>query len=389
MKKVAITVPIYKPFLTKYEEISYKQLFKVLGKYDVYFIIPRGLKLQFDIFNASCAIFDSEFFLSTETYSQLLLTKDFYYRFFDYEYILIYQLDALVFEDKLVEFCEMGFDYIGAPWLSGFSDYLRNGMKVLHVGNGGLSLRNIRHCLQALEENKDLLREYSGRNEDAFFSSCDSNIFKVAPMEIAIRFSFEREVKRCFDLNGKKLPFGCHAWEKYNRTFWITVLEKLGYDLSFADEVGGNEDANLTLEYLWLERNSLIFENEGILLDLVYKLKEILAEYSAQGFYLWGAGYFGRSIQKLLYDFKVPVIGFIDNNPLLNGKIIQGIPVCSANLPDDAVVIVVTTEKYYSSIETDLKQLNYIKNRDYYMWKDFLPEVNYVSSKGDNYYSCL
>ena len=31
--------------------------------------------------------------------------------------MLIHQLDAFVFEDKLMDWVKRGFDYIGAPWL--------------------------------------------------------------------------------------------------------------------------------------------------------------------------------------------------------------------------------------------------------------------------------
>ena len=37
------------------------------------------------------------------------------YHFLEYQYMLIYQLDAFVFEDKLDYFCELGYDYIGIP----------------------------------------------------------------------------------------------------------------------------------------------------------------------------------------------------------------------------------------------------------------------------------
>lgn len=44
-----------------------------------------------------------------------MLSAEFYDRFAAYEYVLIYQLDAFVFADRLAEFCQMGYDYIGAP----------------------------------------------------------------------------------------------------------------------------------------------------------------------------------------------------------------------------------------------------------------------------------
>jgi hypothetical protein len=28
----------------------------------------------------------------------------------------------------------------------------------------------------------------------------------------------------CFELNGRKLPFGCHAWQRYDRGFWEPYL---------------------------------------------------------------------------------------------------------------------------------------------------------------------
>ncbi len=54
-------------------------------------------------------------------------------------------------------------------------------------------------------------------NEDVFWTQLAPKLdktFRVAEYDVAIRFSFECQPARLFDLNNKQLPFGCHAWEK-------------------------------------------------------------------------------------------------------------------------------------------------------------------------------
>ncbi len=55
--------------------------------------------------------------------------------------------------------------------------------------------------------------------------------FKVAPPDDAMKFSFEVQPKRFFEENLRKLPFGCHAWIKYDFDFWKSHIESFGYKL--------------------------------------------------------------------------------------------------------------------------------------------------------------
>lgn len=48
--------------------------------------------------------------------------------------------------------------------------------------------------------------------------------FKIAPLEVALRFAFECVPRYCFEKNNFTLPFGCHAWAKYDREFWEPYL---------------------------------------------------------------------------------------------------------------------------------------------------------------------
>jgi hypothetical protein len=69
------------------------------------------------------------------------------------------------------------------------------------------------------------MEEPSGhnRNNDIFWSDLAPYVhpdFKVASLEQGLRFAFEVSPRTCLEMNGGKLPFGCHAWAKYDRAFW-------------------------------------------------------------------------------------------------------------------------------------------------------------------------
>ncbi len=143
---VAVVVPMYKKGLDADEQISYRHLSEYLAGFDKYIVGPESLQVELEGF--SVRRFRDEFFHSTATYSALLISPEFYEAFTDYEYILLYQLDSLVFSDKLLEWCAKDFDYVGAPWFS------RDGADFVDesaVGNGGFSLRKIESFLRVLQ----------------------------------------------------------------------------------------------------------------------------------------------------------------------------------------------------------------------------------------------
>ena len=151
--KTVIAIPCYRKGLDREEKASLLQCSKVFGsKYDIVFCIPEDLDCStyLDIVpHAQVKRFDNKFFSSVSTYSWLLLTPDFYLRFYEYEYMLIYQLDAWVFRDELEEWCKKGYDYIGAPFVLKSGD-----VESVIVGNGGFSLRRISAVLRVLQNPK-------------------------------------------------------------------------------------------------------------------------------------------------------------------------------------------------------------------------------------------
>ncbi|HEY3039012.1 MAG TPA: DUF5672 family protein [Pyrinomonadaceae bacterium] len=269
-KRVAVVVPIHKEGLTGDERISISHLMHFLGVYDKYIVSPDNLNVSLPDFEVKR--FGPEFFLNTLTYSALLLSRDFYQTFGEYEFILVYQLDALVFSDQLLEWCERGWDYIGAPWIkSREADFVEES----RVGNGGFSLRRVASFLRVIDspgfhleldryqsafnrdigtkedaqasgireriarrlrffENreavaKDIARRAKtfGMNEDYFWSFKAVKYypdFKIATVEDGLRFAFEVRPRQCYELNNRQLPFGCHAWNKYDPNFWKPFL---------------------------------------------------------------------------------------------------------------------------------------------------------------------
>jgi hypothetical protein len=73
------------------------------------------------------------------------------------------------------------------------------------------------------------LRTDGTGNEDYFWADeaarCDPS-FKVAPFEVGLRFAFEVAPRKCFELNHRRMPFGCHAWQRYDPAFWEPHLLK-------------------------------------------------------------------------------------------------------------------------------------------------------------------
>lgn len=262
MIKVAIVIPIYKNDPNSDDLISLRHLQKYLGKYDRYFVAPENINAKkYKQKDIKIIKYDRKFFLSTKSYNQLLLQQDFYEKFSKYEFILIYQLDALVFSDELINWCRQDYDYIAAPWFNSIIGRLSH-MKghPSTGGNGGFSLRRVQSALKVLEEvSKDVKRrtEHSfvkklrfltsvllGKshgcwlkapadnypfNEDGFWSLEAPKYLKkyrVANAQEAIKFSFEKQPQECFKKNNYKLPFGAHGWKKYGQKFWEPYLLK-------------------------------------------------------------------------------------------------------------------------------------------------------------------
>ena len=144
---------------------------------------------------------------------------------FSTPYVLTIQDDGFPLRDGLEEFVDLGYDYIGAPfvrWITpaDFYPYRYN------VGNGGFSLRSRKLCLEVGR----VYRKWFSRwpffrgffCDDVFYSRflrCFwpgyNRRFRFAPPEVAGRFSIEHNLD--FMPKGEK-PLGFHhsaGWAKW------------------------------------------------------------------------------------------------------------------------------------------------------------------------------
>jgi len=260
-KQVAIVVPLSsRRGLIPDESISVRQLVGVLGGYDRYFVAQPSVLNPVSGFKR--IELPEHFFGSLAAHARLITSPQFFEAFAEYEYILMYHLDSLVFRDELRAWCATGLDYIGAPWIncpdSPWVEHER-------VGNSGFALMKVASFLQVLNSTRQWMapedywqtfyadrpfavrcvhypkkwlkhlptfnsvrfhiqRWLAGRDDaDKFWA--DEAIrydpeFKIASVEQGLRFAFEVSPRLCLARNKGKLPFGCHAWTRYDRAFW-------------------------------------------------------------------------------------------------------------------------------------------------------------------------
>jgi uncharacterized protein DUF5672 len=269
-RTVAIIVPVADRdrFLAE-EELSLRHLTHYLGAYDKYLLVPAGREIRRDGF--STLTIPRTFVGSPAAHGNMMMWRPLYRHFRRYEYLFLYHLDSLVFSGDLLTWCHAGYDYIGAPWLPCPETPW---VTEAGVGNGGCTLfrvPSIRHVLRVrhrrepltwvldcLERNMPRLTPiYSvidrvhrrwprallervlahraraldpatyGTASDQFWSIQARRYvpsFRVASVDEALGFAFEAAPRECFERNGRRLPFGCHAWEKFDRAFWEPFL---------------------------------------------------------------------------------------------------------------------------------------------------------------------
>ena len=257
-KAAKIVIPVYKEYFGELEEKSFLQCCKVLKDYEIVIVHPEGLYCAYlteKYNNLSFKSFSKLYFATIYGYNELLLSSIFYESFLDSEYILIYQLDAFVFRDDLMKWCQKGYDYIGAPWIATSTDSF--GMNIFNkvarlfrskkknareqtffkVGNGGFSLRKVasHHNIAKQQQQfiKDVLNETDKKIyaiEDVFWSlkaiEFDPN-FKIPDYKEAVYFAIDRKPNLAMKLTNNELPFGCHAINKPKVIdFWKPILDQ-------------------------------------------------------------------------------------------------------------------------------------------------------------------
>lgn len=268
--KCAVVIPIHKEDPDIYELSSFVQCFRILNSHPIYVLAPKNLNIE--KYRKAVNHFEVKFIdpiwqSSLKQYNKLKVSLFFYNLFKSYDFLLTYELDAFVFKDELFSWCSMKFDYIGAPWFKGHN-LPEEPLQLIGVGNSGFSLRSISASKRILKrisllqkmrtfwfhsffqslikfekvlkltnyffKIKDFqnLRDVFFFNkemyEDRYWSDFIPSLFtdfKTAPISMGLKFSFEAKPSLLFEMNNKTLPFGCHAWRKFETDFWKKFIK--------------------------------------------------------------------------------------------------------------------------------------------------------------------
>jgi len=366
-KLVAIVIPVYREFLSETEQVSLRQLDKVLREYPKVFLMPNSLKGNFlkSENNYKILRVSDQWLASRDDYSWMMMNADFYEFFSDYQYILIYQLDAFVFFDQVQYFCSLGYDYIGAPWrypseVDGDKYY---------VGNGGFSLRKIETTIRLLRFTEKLNADhlFSSRwraCEDRFFTYCAAKKyldFKIAPVKIAAAFSMEGNPKKYFNLNHRQVPMGCHRWFVEDKSFYKGLIQNYGYDIDaeFSSRDKIIQQEYILSKYLNSTKKEKLFQNA---------LQSIFGEKNYR-FVIWGTGATGKRCLKYFEKDNIHVQNFVSNTFIKETEFVDGIIVRMPN-PKYLVKskIIVATYYYESVIKRQLECMGLIENEDYVVY---------------------
>lgn len=229
MKNCAIVIPVYRE-LNAYEKFSYNVLKSVVKDKDIYVVCGNKFKTEL---KEHIERFDDAYFNSSTDYSRLCKSYEFYNRFSNYKYILIYQLDCLIFKDEIDYWCDKDYDYIGAPIISNNAGW----SFVPIVGNGGFSLRKVDYFKSITNPDSEFRKKYDSilethkkkekyeEFEDLYFCEFVNSkwLFDVPTIEESLQFAIDMNPDIVFDSN-RGLPMGCHAFCK-NIPFWEKIVK--------------------------------------------------------------------------------------------------------------------------------------------------------------------
>ena len=260
--KIAVILPTHKNSLNKYEKLSFNLFNHYLKDFDRYLLIPNKLKINFDTQKMRITSINSKYFSSIESYNLLLQTKYFYKIYSKYDFILIYQLDCLVFKNEMYFWAKKNYSFTGAPRYKPKS--IR---KIRDFMNGGFSLRKVKDFINVLNSKKininikyfhtldyfkkpkriKLFLKYYNKSknknvfnvekfcrlakypEDIFWSIIAPQLskkFTLCDKNVALNFCYEEYPREVYKYNNDQIPFGCHNWVNWDKKFWKKIVNQ-------------------------------------------------------------------------------------------------------------------------------------------------------------------
>lgn len=273
-KQCVVVIPVYKSRMSDMERTSYCRTLEVLGpNWDIVIVTHKGVDMsEYNDwanrrgFHVTVSLFDPLYFDGIHGYNKLMLSRGLYLTFSEYKYMLVCQLDVYIFRDELADWCDKGYDYIGAPLFASYTNTTTD--RGAMTGNGGLSLRLIskmlyvmgyperwhlgeimraerpRHeyikpqrrvfyaLMQLAFGRAEWLKNYLMRfvDEDRYLSFATlgtTRQLRIPPCEVSRHFAYDMNPEFWHRLNDGKLPFGAHAWIKYYDRFYKNYIAEI------------------------------------------------------------------------------------------------------------------------------------------------------------------
>lgn len=240
---LVIVTPVHRDHLSQNEIINLQISLGLNKDFPHYFIVPEGKDFHFlekEFSKSKLVRLPAVHFESIQTYNKLMLSPELYQLFIEYEYLLILQLDAILVQELTIGIFDQ-YDYIGAPWARKL--YVRSLMGKLHpnnrrlflfpfrivqVGNGGLSARNISTMLSLtlyLRSSQRYANQISGTyNEDLVISYwAKRRRLSIPSPSIAANFFCEQGSETFVEIPN---ILGFHALEKIAPHLQVLVYNK-------------------------------------------------------------------------------------------------------------------------------------------------------------------
>ena len=269
MKKFAIVIPLYKTAdkLDRLEQLNFDRFCKFLNRdsktYDIICLtysdeIYDSYNDKYKLFNR-CYKIQQQSLDNVAVYSLFMCTETLWEGLYrnGYDYMYLMQTDVVILKDefeKWIDYCrENKIDYIGGPIVSwhdawGITPSTVEEAKHLpaitkcKVGNGGFCLRNVKTMYEVTSSNKEFFKTYieTGQDEpkynmlikkimsykhsymeDMYFCLFVAHRYplKLASVEDALKFSWDYNPDRCYELNNHELPMALHAPHNSMRFF--------------------------------------------------------------------------------------------------------------------------------------------------------------------------
>ena len=216
-KDVCVDILTHLDKLSGDDEKSFLRALKIFTKRDIKLVLPNSVnKSYYEQFKEDVEIVcvNDEWMSSYKNYNRMCCNKDFYNLFSDYDYILIYQTDCWVFEDRLDFFMDFDCDYYGAP-----CPHVSN-----KLFNGGFSLRKVSKMIELCEKYKNSIHDHF---EDQFFCFRHKNEIKICDLKTASNFSVETWPHMLYQYIDE-IPMGLHG--TFCKIYWDETGEKFKYD---------------------------------------------------------------------------------------------------------------------------------------------------------------